>query len=183
MILHRDRGALVLVDYQSRLMPAIDGAEEAIRHGVFLADVAHAVGVPVIGTEQNPQGLGPNDERIRSRCDRTVGKMRFDACGDGLLAGFDAPGRPVDEVVVAGCEAHVCLTQTALGLLGQGMRVFVVPAACGSRRAADKALAMQRLAQAGATLLAPEMVAFEWLESSDHPQFKHVLGLVKGLPV
>ena len=182
MVLDRDHSALVLVDYQSRLMPAIDGAEAVMRHAVFLAEVARAVGVPVIGTEQNPAGLGPNDERVRSRCDATVGKKTFDACGDGLITALQADGREVREVVIAGCEAHVCLTQTALGLLRARLRVSVVPAACGSRRAEDKALALQRLAQAGATLLAPEMVAFEWLGSSDHPRFKQVLGLVKQVP-
>jgi nicotinamidase-related amidase len=87
----------------------------------------------------------------------------------------------VREVVVAGCEAHVCMLQTTLGLVTAGYRVFAVPAACGSRRPEDKALAMQRLADAGVTLLAGEMVAFEWLRSAEHPQFKRVLELVKTL--
>jgi len=183
MTLDRDRSALVLVDYQSRLMPAIDRAESVMSHGMFLADLARALGVPVIGTEQNPQGLGPNDDRIRSRCDRTLAKTTFDACGDGLAEAIVSDGRNVSQVVVAGCEAHVCLMQTALGLLSAGFGVAVVPAACGSRRAEDKALAMQRLAQGGASLVSPEMVAFEWLHSSDHPSFKRVLELVKALPL
>jgi nicotinamidase-related amidase len=183
MLLDRDHAALVLVDYQSRLMPAIHGAGNVIRHAVYLANVARAVGVPVVGTEQNPRGLGPNDERVRAVCDETLGKMHFDACADGLVALLRSNGRDVREVVVAGCEAHVCMMQTTLGLVAQGLRVFAVPAACGSRRPEDKALAMQRMAQAGVGLLAPEMVAFEWLRSCEHPKFRQVLGLVKELPV
>lgn len=182
MLLDAAHAALVLVDYQARLMPAIHDAENAVRHALYLARVARAVGVPVVGTEQNPGGLGPNDERVRALCDATVGKMHFNACADGLLEVLQARGREVREVVVAGCEAHVCMMQTTLGLAEKGLRVFVVPAACGSRRPEDKALAMQRLAQAGVGLLAGEMVAFEWLRTCEHPRFKEVLNLVKELP-
>jgi nicotinamidase-related amidase len=182
MLLDAARAALVLVDYQSRLMPAIHDAEKAIRHAVYLARVARALGVPVVGTEQNPRGLGPNDERVRALCDLTVGKMHFNACGDGLVEALRANGRDVREVVVAGCESHVCMMQTTLGLMEKGLRAHVVPEACGSRRPEDKALAMQRLAQAGAILVSGEMVAFEWLRTCENARFKEVLGLVKELP-
>jgi nicotinamidase-related amidase len=177
--LDRSCGALVLVDYQARLMPAIHQGEAAIREAVFLARVAHALGLPVIGTEQNPRGLGPNDERVREVCDTTLAKMHFDACADGLVDALRRDGRNVRQVVVAGCEAHVCLLQTALGLLRAGLEVFVVAAACGSRRADDKALALQRLAQAGAVLVNGEMVAFEWLSTCEAASFKDVLQMVK----
>ena len=99
-----------------------------------------------------------------------------------LQALDNVPAAP-PQVVVAGCEAHVCLLQTALGLLRAGRRVWVVAPACGSRRSADHALAMQRLSQAGATLVSSEMVLFEWLADCRHPQFKPVLQLVKDVPL
>jgi hypothetical protein len=76
----------------------------------------------------------------------------------------------------------VCLLQTALGLLRNGRRVWVVEPACGSRRPSDHRLAMQRLGAAGATLVSTEMVLFEWLRECGHPRFKSVLQLVKGAP-
>jgi nicotinamidase-related amidase len=76
----------------------------------------------------------------------------------------------------------VCLLQTSLGLRRAGLDVFVVPDACGSRRERDKALAMERLRQAGVVLASPEMVAFEWLATCAHPRFRDVLRLVKALP-
>lgn len=176
------RSALVLVDYQSRLMPAIDDAERVLDHAVSLGRLAREVGVPVVGTEENPAGLGHNDERIASLCASTLAKASFDACGDGLAQRLRTMRSGVAQAVVAGCEAHVCLLQTSLGLLREGFRVFVVPDACGSRRAQDKRLAMERLQQAGAVLVNPEMVAFEWLRSCDHPRFRDVLALVKTLP-
>ena len=183
MKLDRECSALVLVDYQGRLMPAIAGGEAAVREAVFLARVARAVGVPVLGTEQNPQGLGPNVEAVRACCEQTLPKMHFDATADGLVELLGATGRPPQQVVVAGCEAHVCLLQTALGLLAAGLQVVVVPDACGSRSPADKALAMRRLERSGATLVCGEMVAFEWLRSCRDEHFKAVLQLVKERPV
>jgi nicotinamidase-related amidase len=173
-------GALVLVDYQQRLMPAIHRGTEAVDHAVRLADIAHLLGLPVLGTEQNPGGLGPTVPAIRERCDTTLAKMHFDGCADGLVERLrQACGGQVGDVVVAGCEAHVCLMQTALGLLGAGLRLWVVAQACGSRTAENHELAMQRLRQAGAAIVSVEMVAFEWLRSSEHARFKDVLALLK----
>jgi nicotinamidase-related amidase len=177
------QGALVLVDYQQRLMPAIHRGAEAVAHAVRLADIAHALGLPVIGTEQNPRGLGPNEPAIRERCHQTLAKMHFDACADGLLerlhAACGGKSSAIGDVVIAGCEAHVCLMQTALGLLGAGVRVWVVAEACGSRTAENHELAMQRLRQSGAGIVSVEMAAFEWLRSCEHERFKAVLALLK----
>ena len=174
------QSVLVLVDYQQRLLPAIHRGAEALAQAVRIADVAHELGIPVFGTEQYPQGLGPNDDAIRQRCDATLSKTHFDACADGLLEllPLDGLGAP-REVVIAGCEAHVCLLQTALGLLSAGLKVSVIAQASGSRAAENHELAMQRLRQAGADIVSVEMVAFEWLRHCKHKRFKPVLKLLK----
>ena len=173
------RCVLVLVDYQAKLMPAIDRGAQVVAEGARLADAARELGIPVIGTEQNPRGLGPNIEAIRARCGTTLAKNHFDGCRDGLVEAVrQAVEKPLD-VVVAGCEAHVCLMQTALGLVRAGYNVWVAANACGSRSAADHDLAMRRLAQSGATLVSAEMVIFEWLQTSDHARFKAVLQILK----
>lgn len=173
------RCALVLVDYQARLMPAIHEGEAAVAAAVKLADVARELGIPVVGTEQNPGGLGPNVEAIRQRSAATIPKMSFDACTDGLVDSLRKHERAVSEVVIAGCEAHVCLMQTSLGLLRAGFALWVVEDACGSRFPRDKQVAMERLQRAGATLVTAEMVAFEWLQSCRHERFKPVLQRLK----
>lgn len=169
------RSALVLVDYQARLMPAIAGAADVLAQALLLADAAAILGVPVVGTAQNPEGLGPNVESIGARCARTLAKTHFDACEDGLLELLAG----VPEVVIAGCEAHVCLLQTALGLRRAGKRLWVAAPACGSREASDHVLAMQRLQGAGATIVGTEMVVFEWLHDCRHPRFREVLARLK----
>jgi nicotinamidase-related amidase len=173
--------AVVLVDYQQRLLPAIHRGDEVVAEAARLADAALALGIRVVGTEQNPAGLGPNVEALRRRCGTTLPKMHFDACRDGLLELLqpEAAGAPLPDVVVAGCEAHVCLLQTALGLLRAQRRVWVVATACGSRAPVDHDLAMQRLRQAGAGIVSVEMVVFEWLQSCRHERFKPALQLIK----
>ena len=171
---------LVLVDYQQRLMPAIHDGANALAHAVRLADIARALDIPVIGTEQNPKGLGPNEAAIRERCAVTLAKMHFGACADGLLDLLQGADRtPARDVVIAGCEAHVCLLQTALGVLQAGRNVWVVAQASGARTADNHALAMQRLREAGAGIVSVEMVAFEWLRSCEHERFRRVLKLLK----
>ncbi len=180
--MNAQRSTLVLVDYQARLMPAIDRAGEVLTAAVQLARAARALGIRVIGTEQNPARLGPNDPAVRQLCDLTLPKMHFDACADGLAALLNEarqPGAAPAEVVVAGCEAHVCLLQTALGLAEHGHRVWVVESACGSRHEADRRAAMRRLRDAGLTLVTAEMVLFEWAATCEHPAFKRILQLVK----
>lgn len=173
------RSALVLVDYQERLMPAIHEGARVVKDALVLADAARALDIPVVGTEQNPKGLGPNAAAIRERCVATLAKMHFDGCRDGLVDLLRAHRPDLAGVAIAGCEAHVCLMQTALGLLGAGLHVHVVATACGSRFPADHALAMERLRDAGAILASTEMAVFEWLESCGHERFRPVLALLK----
>ena len=84
-------------------------------------------------------------------------------------------------MVIAGCEAHVCLLQTALDLLEDEFEVWVVTDACASRSDRDRDAAFDRLAGAGAELLTTEMVLFEWLRSAENPDFKQVQTWIKAL--
>lgn len=171
--------ALLLVDYQARLMPAIDNADSVVATALILARAAQLLNVPALATEHNAGRLGPSLETLAALCAHTVAKTHFGACDDGMVTALAdyAPGR--GQVVIAGCESHVCLLQTALGLLRAGRQVFVVENASGARRPSDHACAMRRLAQAGAIVVTHEMVLFEWLHDSRHPRFREVLALIK----
>lgn len=177
--MHAEQSVLVLVDYQARLMPAIYDSNRVTVNATLLAKAARVLSIPVFGTEQNPSGLGPNMEQIGSECTRTITKMHFDACKDGLLDALNGESAGRNQVVIAGCEAHVCMLQTALGLLRSGKQVWVVTSASGSRRKDDHATAMTRLAQAGASIVTHEMALFEWLDDCENPGFREVLKLIK----
>jgi hypothetical protein len=91
-----------------------------------------------------------------------------------------APAQPErGTLVLAGCETHVCLLQTALDLLEQEWDVCVVTDACGSRTERNRDAALDRLAGAGCELVTTEMVGFEWLRDCSHPRFKDWLGLIR----
>lgn len=179
---------LVLVDYQTRLMPVIHDAAQVAANARVLAQAAQMLGIPTIGTEQNPAGLGPTVDAVKpemdamkpeAECMRMLVKTHFDACADGLLDKPEIARKECTQVVVAGCEAHVCMLQTAMGLLRAGKRVWVVGTASGSRHIGDHKAAMRRLAQAGATVVTHEMVLFEWLADCRHAQFRDILKLIK----
>ena len=201
MLLDASESQLVLVDYQERLMPAIFEGPAALANALRLAQIAQLMEVPVWGTEQNPSRLGGNDAALRALCQNTLAKMHFSAAEEGLGEWLRPPAKPQQggnarslprhlqkpaqqapergTIVIAGCEAHVCLLQTALDLIEDEFEVWVVTDACSSRTERNRDAAFDRLAGAGAELVTTEMVAFEWLGTCEHPAFKDVLGLIK----
>ena len=200
MLLDAAESQLVLVDYQIRLMPAIFDVAEVVANAVRLGQLARLMEVPVWGTEQNPSKLGENVAEVRALCAQTLSKMHFSGVEEGLGEWLRPPAKPVagnarslpkhlqksvtntserNTVVIAGCEAHVCLLQTALDLLEDEFEVWVVTDACSSRTERNRDAAFDRLAGAGAELVTTEMVAFEWLRTAEHPAFKSAQALIK----
>ena len=203
MLLDLDESQLVLVDYQIRLMPALLEGSAAVANAVRLAQIAALLHVPVFATEQNPSGLGGSVPELESALKqagaRVLSKMQFSAVEEGLGEWLRPPPKPVQgnarslpkhlqkapagsergTIVLAGCEAHVCLLQTALDLLEDEFDVWVVTDACSSRSERNRDAAFDRLAGAGVELVTTEMVAFEWLRSAEHPEFKSVQALIK----
>lgn len=176
MLHQANQSTLILVDLQQRLMPSIFEGERVLKEAVRLANIARLLEIPVIGTEQSPEGIGENVGEIKRLCDQTVVKHHFDGCEDGLI---DAIPTNRQNIIVAGCEAHVCVLQTCAGLLQQGLNVTVIIDAIGSRVTGSRDAAIARLGNAGATLATVEMVAFEWMRTSKHPRFKDALALIR----
>ena len=172
-----NRATLLIVDFQARLMPAIDGGEAVLVNARKLLDAAAMLDVPAHFTEQNAKGLGPTmPDLAPANPARVQHKMSFDAVRAG---GFLERTPKNRSVVVAGCEAHVCVLQTCLGLIDASRRVYLVRDAVGSRRAESKETAIRRLEKHGAEIVTTEMVLFEWIETAEHPRFREVLKLVK----
>jgi nicotinamidase-related amidase len=176
MLHNASESTLILVDIQQRLMPAIFAGDRVLMEATRLARIARLLNVPVIGTEQNPDGLGEDAADIKQLCDQTLIKHHFDGCADHLVEALSPDRRTA---IVAGCEAHVCVLQTALGLLDRGLAVTVVVDAIGARTERSRDTAVQRLSSAGATMATVEMIAFEWMKTSNHPKFRDVLALVR----
>ena len=204
MLLDADESQLVLVDFQVRLMPAMLDAQAVLDNAIRLAKLASLLHVPSFVTEQNPSKLGSTEEALGAVLSqsgaRVLGKMQFSAVEEGLGEWLRPPAKPVQgnarslpkhlqkpsssepergTIVLAGCEAHVCLLQTALDLLEDEFDVWVVTDACSSRTERNRDAAFDRLAGAGVELVTTEMVAFEWIRSAEHPAFKDAQALIK----
>lgn len=171
---HED-AMLLIIDFQARLMPAIEGGDNVVACARRLYDAAKMLEIPIAFTEQNPKGLGATVEQIAPNGEMVLEKMSFDASrAPDFFKHITA-----QNLIVVGCEAHVCVLQTVLGLLEQKRKVFVVSDAIGSRHQDNKQAAIARMAQHGAEIVTSEMVLFEWLGDAEHPRFKDVVQLIK----
>jgi nicotinamidase-related amidase len=175
-IIDRETSTLLVVDFQSRLMPAIEHGAVVVANAQRLLEGARLLDVPVLFTEENAGGLGGTLPELHADPSNIAHKMTFDACrAPGFLDAL--PNRP--NVVICGCETHVCVLQTALGLLGAGRRVFAVRDAMGSRRPESKESAIRRLERNGAEIVTTEMVLFEWLATAEDARLDRVIALVR----
>jgi nicotinamidase-related amidase len=179
-LMDADADLLVVIDLQARLMPAISGGEAAVADAGRLIDGARALGIPVLATEQYPQGLGPTVDLIRDRLDPSeiVSKITFSSWSENAFRDrVIASGRR--RLVVCGTEAHVCVLQTVLDAARAGFQLAVVADAVASRAPANKALALDRMARHGVEIVSTEMVLFEWLGRAGDDRFKAVLPLIR----
>lgn len=168
---------LLIIDPQARLMPSIHDAQTVVRRCVQLAAAAHELGIHVIGTEENPDGLGPLVPEIAALCDTILAKFYFAATAEEGFLSRLPQGRKT--FVVVGCEAHVCVMQTVIGLLEAGYAVKWVADAVGSRHPHNRLAATERARSLGADVVTTEMVVFEWLRTSEHRKFRQLLQLVR----
>jgi nicotinamidase-related amidase len=171
-------GALMIVDLQERLLAKMDDRALVVANSVRLIEGAHALGIPVLATEQYPRGIGPTDPAIAALVPVRAEKMTFHCCGSAHVL-EQLHGRKVRHVTLAGIEAHVCVAQTALELMGLGFVVQVAADAVASRREFDRDVSLRRLERAGAIISTTEAILFEWTETAEHPKFKVISGLVK----
>lgn len=173
MLMSANHSVLLLIDLQERLFPAIAERETVLANCLWLAELAQRLQVPTLLTEQYPKGLGHTLPALRTQASQAVvvEKMHFSAVHEGELLKAAADRR---QFVVGGTESHVCVMQTVLDLIAPEREVFVVAEAVGSRRPADKALALERMRQAGTVIVSREMVAFEWLQRAGTEHFRAI---------
>lgn len=168
--------ALVVVDFQERFSGAVENFEGAASRAAILANAARILGIKTIVTEQYPEGLGSTVDPVLTAIGDTVRhpKKIFPAT---RAEGFDLEG--AGQVIVCGVEAHVCVLQTVLDLLDDGLEVFLPIDAVASRSEADRATAIRRMEAEGAVVTTTETAVFELAGGAGHPAFRELQGLVK----
>ncbi len=175
MLIQPDNSCLLVVDIQERLAPAIADNESLLHNACWLTDIANRMHIPVLASEQYPEGLGKTLEPLRDRIPReqTFAKLAF-ACSDDPACFEALQALRSEQVIIIGMEAHVCVLQTAMRLHQQGREVFVVRDCIGSRKADDKTAALERLSNNGIEVVTREMVAFEWLRKAGDERFRQI---------
>jgi nicotinamidase-related amidase len=172
-----DTGLLV-IDVQQKLIPAIDGHTHIVWNIRRLIDAAKALGLPILATEQYPQGLGPTTAELLPRLDRVFTKTAF-SCGGSAELSHELRSLGPRKWLVSGIEAHVCVQQSVLDLLAEGFSIYVAADAIGSRYKTDYETALKRIESSGATLTTVEAAMFEWCQDSKAPQFKQISQLAR----
>ena len=180
MLIRRADSLLLVVDIQQKLAPAIHDSARVAANSARLLEGSRLLGVPAFVSEQYVKGLGPSLEIIRQAAGhaRFFEKTHFSCAAEpGVLALLCTAQRP--QVVLTGTETHVCVLQTAFGLLAAGFEVFLVSDAAGSRTPENRSAAIERMQAAGIAIVTTEMVLFEWLHQAGTDDFRKLLPLIK----
>jgi nicotinamidase-related amidase len=174
--------ALIVVDIQEKLLPPIFNKEAMVKNSQLLIRLAKILSIPAMVTTQYSKGLGGTVPEIASLLAdvRTIDKMEFGCFGSDEFRSSlkKLPGNR-NTVLLCGMEAHICVTQTALGALNDGYLVHVASDAVGSRSESNWKIGLDRMCAAGAVISSTEMMMYELLRCSGTPQFKELLPFIK----
>jgi nicotinamidase-related amidase len=174
--------ALVVIDIQEKLLPAMLNREELVRNARLLLRLAGVLEIPVLLTTQYARGLGATVSEIAELVPgvEVIDKLDFGCFGreEFRSALRELPGQRTT-VLLCGVETHICVMQTALGALENGYMVHVAADAVSARTAANHQLGLKRMESAGCVISSTEMMMYELLRRSGTAQFKEMLPFIK----
>ena len=140
---------LLIVDVQGKLAQLMHGKQELFANLKKIIQGAKALDIPILWTEQNPEGLGPTMPEVADLLSgvQPIGELSFSCLGNERFA-RELRALDRSQVLVAGIEAHICVYQTAVDLLHMGYEVQVVADAVSSRTEANKRVALAKIREA-----------------------------------
>jgi nicotinamidase-related amidase len=171
-----ERTALVVIDVQEGFRKAVPSFEHVARATAALVKGAKAVGIPIVLTEQYPKGLGRTVPEIAEELPEGLAPIEKVCFSAPEAEGFDLAGR--DQALVCGIEAHVCVNQTALDLLDQGVEVHLARDAVGSRFDENREIGLSKAERAGALITSVETALFELVGRAGTDEFKQVQSVI-----
>ncbi len=175
-----DNAILVIIDIQEKLTRAMLDKEVLVQNAIKMVSGAKILGVPIIRTEQNPDGLGrtvPELEELLHDVE-PITKLSFSCCGEPRFV-KELQGSARRQILVGGIESHVCVYQTVLDLAALNYEVQVLADVVSSRTAENRNIGLDRCRQAGASITSIETVLFEMLRAAEGEKFKQMLKVVK----
>jgi len=181
-LLDRHDVALLVLDLQAKLLPAIIEPQRVIRNTLLLLRLAQLLKIPTILTCQSPKALGPIIPEITQLAPgvEPIQKTSFGCFGEpDFLRRLKQRAPQATSLLVAGVECHICVMQTVLGALEAGYLVHVAADATSSRTQENRQIGLKRMERAGAVVSSTEMIVYELLAKSNTPEFKALLPFLK----
>jgi nicotinamidase-related amidase len=164
---------LLIIDVQEKLAAAMKYKEQVVQNCLHLLEAARLFQIPILLTEQYPKGLGttlPEIQEVLAEYS-PVPKTSFDSCQElEFLNRVASTGRK--KWLLTGMETHVCILQTALGLMKEGYTVHVVQDAVCSRTKKNFKAGIEFMRDAGVVITSTETVLFLLLEKAGSEAFK-----------
>lgn len=184
--IERERAFVLIIDVQVRLasvMPA-EAMAAAQKNVLALLGGARLLELPVLATEQYPQGLGPTLPSVRAALPegvRPIAKQTFSCAAAAavheVLSNLAQSGRT--QVIACGMETHICVFQTVRDLVQAGLQVFVPQDAVLSRTEDNRRVGLDLMTRAGAVVSSTETLLFDLLGQAGTPEFKAIAALIK----
>jgi len=181
-LLDRHDVALLVLDLQAKLLPAIFEPQRVVRNTQLLLRLAELLKIPTLLTAQYPKGLGPIIPEITQLAPgiEPIQKTSFGCFGEpDFLRRLKQRAPQATSLLVAGVECHICVMQTVLGALEAGYLVHVAADATASRTQENWQIGLKRMERAGAVVSSTEMIVYELLTKSNTPEFKALLPFLK----
>lgn len=181
MILNQEDSLLLIIDIQEKLLNAVFNKDILEKNAIILSKTANILDLPVVITEQYPKGLGETIEQIKTNTKSKVKyfeKNDFNALADSTIFN-NIKEHAKKQIILCGIETHICVHQTAKALIDNGFKVTLVKNACGSRNADEHSSAIDCMQNYGVQIKTTEMVLFELLKNSKHPNFKDIQNFIK----
>ncbi|MCL9776928.1 hydrolase [Vibrio methylphosphonaticus] len=178
-MLEKNDTQLMIVDVQGKLAQIMHDRDALFGHLHTMTKAALLMDLPIVWVEQIPEKLGKTINEISDELPdrKAIAKTSFSAWKEAAVRRAVDPDKK--HILLVGIEAHICVYQTAIDLLSQGFHVHLVTDAISSRTPENKALAIQRLTHAGATLTSTEMALFELQKTAEGDQFRALLKIIK----
>jgi isochorismate hydrolase len=171
---------LLITDIQDKLASVMKMRDHVVKNCLHLIELAKMQNIPIVVTEQYPKGLGRTVPEIQAALPsyKPVEKVAFNCCAEpAFLTEIKKPGKK--KVIVTGMETHICVLQTSLGLLQEGLDVHLVQDAVCSRTKANWKTGVEFLRDAGAVVTCTETVLFQLLKVAGTEEFKKISQRIK----
>ncbi|KAF8855874.1 Isochorismatase hydrolase [Acephala macrosclerotiorum] len=174
------RPALFICDIQEKFRTAIWNYDKVILTTQKMLKAASVLNIPVYATTQNRPRLGETCSELLpllSAAIEHVDKTRFSMWIPPISKHFSA-SLP-SEIVIVGIESHICVTQTAIDLLKEGHKVYVLADGVSSCNREEVPVALERLRREGAVVTTSESWIYECMGDAGIEEFRGIAKVVK----